>query len=720
VGDQLKDSVTTLIQDLGVGFGIGNFAVRVIEKLRERAMARSDLRQARSSPLFVSIMETLQESAGLDELSQLPLFLGLELRALPPEKRPLWLVFVDTYEHINGNRSRKGERELQRMVIELPDVLWVFTGRQRLDWADPDRVGALDRVGPRWWPGLDERSATPRQHLVGDLSDTDAHRFLERSLDDLPGGTVPSAVTDVIVRRAAGWPLYLDAAVQRLRELAATGMPIDEATFDVNFAALVDSIMRDLSDDDGLALRWACVFPRFSPGLIASASSHGVPEGAVLRLRRRGLLLSRPWPQFPLTVHDALRHEIRQLEPEQHGLTEQDWRAHARLALDTLEQVFNDNRDRDARIDTFNLAMSVALESRLEPAWLIRGAGSLPSMHDAANATPAVDAEADDSWAGHLAAVLACWTTTPSGASGAMRADLLQRVVEDRDLPERLRAVALRFRAYSLRNHGHEEAALEVFDGLIADEAPSKELNLRQRCYSLGRLGRFREIGETLSAAIDSGASADSIASLEASVRAYHGGLAEALSGYETRVRAYLDSGRLRLMREIQATMAVYSSMTSSVDQGQLEQFRDECAAVAYDNTYRTACSAVALASAGTPSFPTAVAALDAAYELPPPAGENVHTSTWRAPLARVFDAAVRGDLSTLDQHRLWITTHRVWWVITSFWRSLCGADDHHDGHSVDWIEPVEVVAERWRSVVTERRGHVGRDQRTGNLLAGG
>lgn len=708
--------MTTLVQDLGIGFGIGNFAVRVIEKLRERAIARSDLRQARSSPLFVSIMETLQESAGLDELSQLPLFLGLELRALPPEKRPLWIVFVDTYEHINGSRSRKGERELQRMVIELPDVLWVFTGRQQLDWAAPDRVGALDRVGPRWWPGLDERSATARQHLVGDLSDTDAHRFLERSLEDLPAGTVPPAVTDVIVRRAAGWPLYLDAAVQRLRELAASGTPIDHDTFDVNFAALVDSIMRDLSDEDGLTLRWACVFPRFSPGLIASASSHGVPEGAVLRLRRRGLLVSRPWSQFPLTVHDALRHEIRQLDPEQHGLTDQDWREHARLALGTLEQLFNDNRDRDARIDTFNLAMSVALESRLEPGWLIRAAGSLPSMHDAANATPAVTPDADDSWAGHFAAVLACWTVARSQA-GAMRADLLQRVVEDRDVPDRLRAVALRFRAYSLRYHGHEEAALEVLDRLIADDAPSKELNLRQRCYSLVRLGRFPEVDESLRAAVEAGASAEATAAMKASVDAHHGRLADALDNYEPGLQAYLGEGRLRLARERRGVMAVYASLIRPTDVEELRQFRDECAAVALDNTFRTACSAVALATAGTPDFLAAIADLDAAYELPPPAGESIHTSLWRPPLARVFDAAIRGDLVSLDQHRLWITTHKVWWVITGFWRPLCGTDGDQDGLTLDWIEPVDVVAERWRSVVTERRRHVGRDETTGNPL---
>lgn len=46
------------------------------------------------------------------------------------EDRALWVVFVDTFELVNEVVSREAERDLQRLVIGLEDVLWVVTGSE--------------------------------------------------------------------------------------------------------------------------------------------------------------------------------------------------------------------------------------------------------------------------------------------------------------------------------------------------------------------------------------------------------------------------------------------------------------------------------------------------------------------------------------------------------------------------------------------------------------
>jgi hypothetical protein len=93
-------------------------------------------------------------------------------------------VFLDTFEVLAHQPDHTAERFIQRLIYLMPNVLFVVTGRNRIDWADSTSRGELDFSGPERWPRLHFSNTTdePRQHLVGYLSDSDADSYLCEAL----------------------------------------------------------------------------------------------------------------------------------------------------------------------------------------------------------------------------------------------------------------------------------------------------------------------------------------------------------------------------------------------------------------------------------------------------------------------------------------------------------------------------------------------------------
>ena len=201
--EQLKDTSVAVLQELGAGVGLAELGIRLAKRLKHVATERRQRMNAEGNEWFARSLEELSKRSDLETLSKLPILLREDIRRLPSDERPLWVVFVDTFEHANGGDTRHGERAFQRVVYAMQDVLWVFTGRSRLDWGEPERAGALEVVGARQWPGLAFRSSDSMQHAIGDLSDLDARRFIARVETEL-SIAVPPETVDVIVRRSAG------------------------------------------------------------------------------------------------------------------------------------------------------------------------------------------------------------------------------------------------------------------------------------------------------------------------------------------------------------------------------------------------------------------------------------------------------------------------------------------------------------------------------------
>lgn len=137
VADQLMDTAAAFVEELtNTGLGAGAAVVRLLRRAHGAATARYERRAAEETTYFKPVLESIAEKPGQESLSLIPALLTEELRhpSLNLDERPLWVVFVDNFEIINGARGRPGEVEFQRLVYGLPDLLWVVTGQKSLDW----------------------------------------------------------------------------------------------------------------------------------------------------------------------------------------------------------------------------------------------------------------------------------------------------------------------------------------------------------------------------------------------------------------------------------------------------------------------------------------------------------------------------------------------------------------------------------------------------------
>jgi len=140
---------------------------------------------------------------------RLPMFWAADLRDFLRTRQAQAVLFLDTYEALTEGERSEGKL-LQRdawvreLAAQLPEVLWVVCGREKLRWEDVDK----------------DWGSCVSQHLLGELSADDARRFLASC------GVDDASVQDTIVTGSGGLPYYLDLAVDTFNEVQhRTGRP---------------------------------------------------------------------------------------------------------------------------------------------------------------------------------------------------------------------------------------------------------------------------------------------------------------------------------------------------------------------------------------------------------------------------------------------------------------------------------------------------------------
>jgi tetratricopeptide (TPR) repeat protein len=133
---------------------------------------------------------------------RLPMFWAADLKDYLAAKQSRAVLFLDTYEALSeGERTEarvlRRDDWVRELVSQLPQVLWVICGRERLRWEESD---------PDWTKCLS-------QHLVGGLAEADARQFLQSC------GITESAIQQVIVEGSQGLPYFLDLAVDTWVEI---------------------------------------------------------------------------------------------------------------------------------------------------------------------------------------------------------------------------------------------------------------------------------------------------------------------------------------------------------------------------------------------------------------------------------------------------------------------------------------------------------------------
>lgn len=120
------------------------------------------------------------------------------------------IIFIDTYEALWENKRQQGsfhdkDEWVQELVLQLPEVLWVICGREKIHWGD---------VKPAW-----NNEQFLEQHLMGELSVLDSDKFLRSC------AIVEEEIRRVIIEASQGLPYYLDLMVDTYHLISDKRLP---------------------------------------------------------------------------------------------------------------------------------------------------------------------------------------------------------------------------------------------------------------------------------------------------------------------------------------------------------------------------------------------------------------------------------------------------------------------------------------------------------------
>jgi hypothetical protein len=297
--DVLAGGLEVLGQLSGVGLAVSAMKAAATAKRQ-----LSDWVQQRAEPW-------LQRSQSYSEeelLAQLPLQWAKDFRqALSSQLDQGWddaitysgpppLIALDTYETLwhsgmgrSGRRREPRERWLVDLVSELPEVLWVIGGRDRLSWEEGYDQG---------W------SEACEQHLVGQLSEEDARSFLAKR------GIEEPAIVEKILRQAAGVPFYLELETQLYDKT-----PAEERTPEVfggSQQEQIDRLLTHLDASERATLKLLAAFGIWDRELFSQAVSHfatGYPATAAAELGRFWSI--EPIGEGRWQLHNEMAHHLQ-------------------------------------------------------------------------------------------------------------------------------------------------------------------------------------------------------------------------------------------------------------------------------------------------------------------------------------------------------------------------------------------------------------------------
>ena len=144
------------------------------------------------------------------------------------------VVFLDTYERLVNEMSSVGEplnndlwlRGEDGLIQNIPNVLWVIAGREKLKW---------ERFDAEWKESLE-------QHILGNLSLTDADSFMRSA------GIGDAALREGLYDLTKGTPVYLDVCVDSYTSLAEQGKTPALSDFGKNEYTLIERFARYMDD----------------------------------------------------------------------------------------------------------------------------------------------------------------------------------------------------------------------------------------------------------------------------------------------------------------------------------------------------------------------------------------------------------------------------------------------------------------------------------------
>ena len=175
------------------------------------------------------------ENKSVEDLYKyLPVLFAKDLADCTKDCSEPLVVFLDTYEQLVNEMSSLGEPlnndlwlrdETYGLIVNSPKVLWVIAGREKLKW----------QKFTAWDESLE-------QHILGNLSETDADNFLSIA------GVDDKDLRHSIYEMTQGTPVYLDLCVDRYCSLLENGQKPVIDDFGKNIYALIERFARYMDD----------------------------------------------------------------------------------------------------------------------------------------------------------------------------------------------------------------------------------------------------------------------------------------------------------------------------------------------------------------------------------------------------------------------------------------------------------------------------------------
>ncbi|WP_380286467.1 ATP/GTP-binding protein [Kitasatospora purpeofusca] len=758
---QLQAALGEAAQQLGlpgaVGSAVGQVATAAVRAVRER---HATARALAGCPRLADLLEAEPD---LEALAFYPHLLAYEIDRLPAKKAVVPIVLLDTFEDTGDRTNRDLERLIQRVVWLMPNTLFVVTGRSRLQWADPALQGQLDYTGPAAWPQLaahipttradqaDRANAGPagsaspgnraaaavsRQILIGDFSPEDCEDYLTRRLTADGRPLIDDRLRRIITARSHGLPLYLDLAVLRFLEIRRTRTP-EPADFEHDFPALLARTLQDLTPDERHVLRAASLLDAFDVPL-ATAAAGLDRQAAALRLIERPFVREHEAALWPYHLHAVVRSTIRRADDHTDDRWSlDDWQHAAARALDALGGQWAAGRDAGGRAlltGCLRQGLVLARDHRLGLGWLADAAWAYVSdsvWEPIAPPAPTSGTDTDtDTGTGTGTDTGQTSEDGPSGAAvlqtpadalvEALRtlaarqrehrthtADRLTRVIDSRLLPADLTDLALYYRAKAHRDLGRAAASRQGMQQVAAGTtrlAPAARRGLAHlarldgdfptalaTAQNLGWAGRqHRVLGDLwwVHAEMDQAAAAYEAARTDAE---HHGVAGEAATS--------------------QAQLAFVRAFTdpeaADDDLHLADQFLTGLDLRATTLTTRIA---ALVRDAGTPGDTIPERADVLAAEVRASGVRAAHTAL---ALAVCFHHAVRDDpddqtaLATAIRDLDQLTRDRDYAYYTDIAHFMAGLPLQFPSPA-RWYDGPDQVRNRWRTLVTARRTHLG------------
>jgi hypothetical protein len=311
--DVLAGGLEVLGQLSGVGL-----AVNAMKAAATAKRQLSDWVQQRAEPWLQRSQSYTEEQL----LAQLPLQWARDFRqALSSQLDQGWddaitysgpppLIAFDTYETLwhsgmgrSGRRREPRERWLVDLVSELPEVLWVIGGRDRLSWEE-----SYDKA----W------SEACEQHLIGQLSEEDARSFLAKR------GIEEQAIVEKIVSQSAGVPFYLELETQLYDKT-----PAEERTPEVfggSQREQIERLLTHLDASERASLKLLAAFGIWDRELFSRAVAHfatGYPATGAAELGRFWSI--EPIGEDRWQLHNEMAHHLQADERQRVSGDSENW-----------------------------------------------------------------------------------------------------------------------------------------------------------------------------------------------------------------------------------------------------------------------------------------------------------------------------------------------------------------------------------------------------------